>query len=144
MNDRVYEHGFAGSPLLHAVFALADTARARMEEAMAEVGLSMARYGVLDVLVRASDPLPLSELANRISCVRSNVTQLVDRLEADGLVRRIDDPTDRRSKLAEITPEGRARHAVAADRHRQVTLSFDNAVSESDREIARRILEAIR
>ena len=30
------------------------------------------------------EPLPLSQLAERCSCVRSNITQLVDRLEADG------------------------------------------------------------
>jgi len=44
--------------------------------------------------------------------VRSNITQLVDRLESDKLVRRADDPKDRRSILAELTPEGRARHAA--------------------------------
>jgi len=116
----------------------------RMEDGMAEVGLSMARYGVLDALVRAGEPLALSELANRISCVRSNVTQLVDRLEADGLVHRVDDPSDRRSKHAELTPEGRERHAAAADRYRQITRGLEDALSEQDRQTALRILDAIR
>ena len=39
-------------------------------------------------------------LAERLTCAKSNVTQLVDRLEADGLVRRKLDPSDRRSRLA--------------------------------------------
>jgi DNA-binding MarR family transcriptional regulator len=43
--------------------------------------------------------------------VRSNITQLVDRLEADKLVVRSDDPRDRRSVRAELTEEGRSRHA---------------------------------
>jgi DNA-binding MarR family transcriptional regulator len=39
------------------------------------------------------------------------MTQLVDRLEADGLVKRVACPTDRRSVKAEITEAGRARQA---------------------------------
>jgi len=38
--------------------------------------------------------------------VRSNITQLVDRLEKDGLVRRRSDPDDRRSVRAALTPAG--------------------------------------
>jgi DNA-binding MarR family transcriptional regulator len=51
--------------------------------------------------------LPLGELAGRLSCVKSNVTQLIDRLEADGLVSRTADPNDRRSRLAVLTAAGR-------------------------------------
>ena len=56
--------------------------------------------------------MPLRLLAEQCACVRSNITQLVDRLEADKLVRRADDPKDRRSILAELTAEGRTRHAA--------------------------------
>src|SRR5690606_27256551 len=97
-----------GEPVA-AVFAFLRAARAveeRLDEAMASVGLSAARYGVLDQLSRAGAPLALGELAGRLSCVRSNVTQLVDRLEADGLVRRVNDPTDRRSIRAALTEAG--------------------------------------
>jgi DNA-binding MarR family transcriptional regulator len=44
--------------------------------------------------------------------VRSNITQLVDRLAAEKLVVRSDDPHDRRSVRAELTAEGRARQAA--------------------------------
>jgi DNA-binding MarR family transcriptional regulator len=39
--------------------------------------------------------------------VKSNITQLVDRLEADGFVARQADPGDRRSRLAALTAAGR-------------------------------------
>jgi len=45
--------------------------------------------------------------------VRSNITQLMDRLEKDGLVRRRADRDDRRSVLAELTPAGTQAHAKA-------------------------------
>ena len=88
---------------LHAV-------ESRLEAALEPVALSLAKFGVLAQLAAAGEPLPLSTLAERRACVRSNITQLVDRLEADGLVRRSDDPKDRRSVRAELTEDGRARY----------------------------------
>jgi DNA-binding MarR family transcriptional regulator len=85
----------------------------RLEAALEPLGLSLAKFGVLSTLVASKEPLPLRLLAEQCACVRSNITQLVDRLEADKLVRRADDPKDRRSILAELTSEGRSRHASA-------------------------------
>ena len=81
----------------------------RLESALEQTGLSLAKFGALRHLAEASQPLALSQLAEKIACVKSNVTQLVDRLENDGLVRRIPDPNDRRSILASITDDGRSR-----------------------------------
>jgi DNA-binding MarR family transcriptional regulator len=89
--------------LMHA----ADAARAHLESKLAAENLSQAKLLALNALHEAGNSLPLSQLAGRLSCVKSNVTQLVDRLEADGLVKRDDDPKDRRSKLAVMTAAGR-------------------------------------
>jgi len=91
------------------VASLLDTAEAvesRLEAAVSPLGLSLAKLGVLHPLAEAREPLPLSELAQRTHCVRSNITQLVDRLEKGGLVRRRPDPDDRRGVLAALTPAG--------------------------------------
>ena len=83
----------------------------RLENALEPLGLSLAKFGALANLVDAGEALPLRTLADRCACVRSNMTQLVDRLEAEKLVVRADDPHDRRSVRAALTSEGRARHA---------------------------------
>ena len=93
--------------VIHAAHALED----KLEEALERAELSMPKFSVLNELVSAGEALSLGELASRLSCVRSNMTQLVDRLEADGLVRRVACPTDRRSVKAEITEAGRVRQA---------------------------------
>ncbi len=85
---------------------------ARLEDALEDSGLSLSKGAVLDRLIKAGEPLPLTRLAGQLACVKSNVTQLVDRLEADGLVERKDDPDDRRSILAAITDKGRQRYEV--------------------------------
>jgi DNA-binding MarR family transcriptional regulator len=84
----------------------------RLEAALEPHGLSLAKLGALSKLAAAGEPVPLSTLAERLSCVRSNITQLVDRLESEKLVVRSDDPRDRRSVRAELTPQGKARHAT--------------------------------
>ncbi|HEV8598192.1 MAG TPA: MarR family transcriptional regulator [Gemmatimonadales bacterium] len=97
----------AGIPLIFRILGAARELQTRLESALDEIGLSTGKVGVLKTLAQAGEPLPLSELAECSKCVRSNVTQLVDRLEADGLVRRVDDPDDRRVTRASLTHEGR-------------------------------------
>jgi DNA-binding MarR family transcriptional regulator len=96
---------------------LLDAARAveaRAEGALAEVGLSLAKLGALRHLILAAEPLSLSSLAARHCCGKSNVTQLIDRLESDGLVARVHDPEDRRTIRAEVTPSGHAAYERAS------------------------------
>ena len=86
----------------------------RIERALEEHGLSLAKLNVLTILVESGKPLSLGEVAGRLNCVRSNVTQLVDRLEADGLVRRQPDAEDRRSISAVVTASGRDRQVAGS------------------------------
>ncbi|HEY7393478.1 MAG TPA: MarR family transcriptional regulator, partial [Gemmatimonadaceae bacterium] len=84
------------------------------------------------------------ELATRLSCVKSNMTQLIDRLEADGLVKRVDDPSDRRSVKAEITAEGAARQAEGSEEIDKLHEEFAAAVGAEDRAAFGRLLAALK
>lgn len=125
--------------LLHAAHAL----EAKVEQALERAELSSPKYTVLSALVSAQKPLSLSELATRASCVRSNMTQLVDRLEGDGLVRRVHCPDDRRLVHAEITPEGRARQARGAEEIARLHQDFASRVQQEDRAALERLLSAL-
>jgi DNA-binding MarR family transcriptional regulator len=57
-------------------------------------------------LIEPGRPLPMSRLADTLSCDASNVTGLVDRLESRGLVRRQPSVEDRRVKVLQLTPAG--------------------------------------
>lgn len=115
--------------LLHT----AHLAQADVETKLAEAGLSLPKLIALQALAAAGESLPLNQLADRLSCVRSNITQLVDRLEADGWVTRQLDPHDRRSRLAVLTAAGRkacrdgTRIKTAAERELLGTLSKKEA-----------------
>jgi DNA-binding MarR family transcriptional regulator len=96
---------------LFAVLHTSSVLESRVEAKLSEIGLSLAKLAALHRLSEAGESLPLGQLAERLSCVKSNVTQLVDRLEADGLVSRAADPNDRRSRLAVLTDAGREAYA---------------------------------
>jgi DNA-binding MarR family transcriptional regulator len=115
----------------------------RLEAALDGVGLSGAKYQALEQLARAREPLALSELAGCLNCVRSNVTQLVDRLEADGLVRRVADPADRRAIRAELTPLGVDRQVAGAAAVRGVQAELGAKLSPVERETFIRVLSAL-
>ncbi|MEU6671431.1 MarR family transcriptional regulator [Streptomyces sp. NPDC046727] len=74
------------------------------EEAAAGHTLTGAQAKLLSLL--SLDPLPMRKLAQKLKCEPSNVTGIVDRLEARGLVERRPDPADRRVKVAAATEEG--------------------------------------
>lgn len=71
----------------------------------AEFDLSSVQCHVLH-LIEPGRPLPMSRLADTLSCDASNVTGLVDRLESRGLVRRQPSLQDRRVKVLHLTPAG--------------------------------------
>lgn len=145
MNDTATQPSPSGTStalfsVLHAAHALED----KLEAALGRAELSTAKFSVLTELVNAGKPLTLGELATRVSCVRSNMTQLVDRLEADGLVRRVHCPTDRRSVNAQITETGLARQAHAAEEVAKLNAEFAAQLGDDHRRAIESLERAIR
>ncbi len=125
--------------LMHAAHSI----EGRFEEALAVVNLSGPKFAALSVLVAADQPISLGKLAEKLTCVRSNVTQLVDRLEADGLVKRTDDPDDRRGVRAEVTRLGRERHAAGAKVMDKIHEELAKQLSAVDQSVLKRALDTI-
>jgi DNA-binding MarR family transcriptional regulator len=130
----------ASDDIMWSLMQAAHAVESQLEEALAQVELSGAKLAALTHLVEADAPVPLGELAARCACVRSNITQLVDRLEADKLVRRVDDPADRRSLRAAITPLGRERQAAGAKKVDEVRRKLGRALGAIDHAALRRAL----
>ncbi|MGW1496894.1 MarR family winged helix-turn-helix transcriptional regulator [Streptomyces sp. NPDC002402] len=129
-------------PLTREVVELIGTVVARYyteyEQAAAKHSLTGAQARVLGLL--ALEPLPMRQVAQTLKCEPSNITGIVDRLEARGLVERRPDPGDRRVKLAAPTEEGK-------DTARRLRESLDFAreplaqLSEEERTVLRDLLK---
>jgi DNA-binding MarR family transcriptional regulator len=86
-------------------FEIGMTQRVKTGAALAELGLGFAQAHALRML-DPDEPIAMSALAERLFCDASNVTGLVDRLEARGLVERRSAQNDRRVKALTLTPAG--------------------------------------
>lgn len=75
----------------------------------------------LRTLAGCGGPQRPGALADALGVAPRSVTSKVDLAEADGLVRRLPDPTDRRATLVELTPAGRSLLAASAhQRHEHI------------------------
>ena len=82
--------------------------RAAVDTPLRAVGLSFARFEILRLLAFSREGrLPMGIVGRRLQVHPASITSAVDRLERDGLVRRIRSEGDRRRVIVELTVEGR-------------------------------------
>jgi DNA-binding MarR family transcriptional regulator len=88
-----------------------------LAEAFAEAGFADVRpaYGSVLIPLFEEDALRMGELARRARLSKQTMTELVRRLERDGLVERRPDPADARASLITLSARSRAFRPVAED-----------------------------
>jgi DNA-binding MarR family transcriptional regulator len=80
-------------------------------------GASLPRFDLMAQLDRHPDGLKMRELSRRLMVTGGNVTGLTDKLVAEGLVERRDDPQDRRAFTVRLTPDGQHQFRAMAQAH---------------------------
>ncbi|TME56764.1 MAG: MarR family transcriptional regulator [Chloroflexi bacterium] len=99
-----------GTEAMAAVRILGKRMHQMMERWADQHGLSEGRFQILVRLHHQADGrMTMGDLAGMLDVAPRTVTGLVDNLERDRLVKRVDDPNDRRAVHAEITDQGRER-----------------------------------
>lgn len=89
----------------------------RLNELLKPLELTFPRYEALMLLYYSRrGTLPLGVMGERLQVHRASVTNVIDRLEAQGLVRRVPHASDRRAVLAELTHDGRVVAEEATER----------------------------
>ena len=122
----------------------------------ARQGLSASEEKALDLLER-SGPLTAGELARQSGLAPASVTALINRLEAKGFARRVQNPSDRRSVLVEVDRERvyatvaplfadwvgslQELYAGYTDEQLEVILHFLNEAARRQREATARLTE---
>ena len=93
----------------------------RTESALREVlrghDTTLPRFDVMAALHRRRDGVTMSELSRMLLVSNGNATAVVDRLEAEGLVRRQPSEADRRTVFVGLTSEGLSRFERLAAEH---------------------------
>jgi DNA-binding MarR family transcriptional regulator len=73
-----------------------------------ELGLAMSQLPVL-IALKQGTPLPQAQLAKIAGVEQPSMAQLLDRMERDGLIKRVADPADKRSRLISLTDNASSR-----------------------------------
>jgi DNA-binding MarR family transcriptional regulator len=117
---------------------------ARLNDLLRPLGLTFPRYEALMLLsFTRAGALPLGKIGERLQVHRTSVTNIVDKLEADGLVRRVPHEADRRATLAEITEAGRETAARATAALNDAAFGMD-ALGTDEQEAVTALLRALR
>jgi DNA-binding MarR family transcriptional regulator len=107
---------------------------AKVDEALKPFDLTFARYEALVLLYFSRHgELPMGKMGDRLMLHPTSVTNIIDRLEQQDLVRRIPHPTDRRTVLAQITEDGRQLAEKATEAVSSIRFGVDGlSVAELD------------
>ncbi len=117
---------------------------AELDAMLRPFGITFSRYEALVLLVHAREgALPLSKIGERLQVHATSVTNVIDRLEGAGLVRREPNPRDGRGTLAVITDEGRRVAAKATAEFNAARFGMQ-AVPEEDLRSIFAILRTLR
>ena len=107
--------------MLACVTEIETEIRRRLRE---RFGISLSRFDYLAQLHRHKQGLKMRDISRCLMVTGGNVTALTDELERDGLVVRKRSPSDRRSWIVRLTPEGRKGFEAMAREHAQWILEL--------------------
>jgi DNA-binding MarR family transcriptional regulator len=92
--------------LFTEIAIIAQLSGTRLDRVLPE-GMSRAQFGVLSHFVRLGGQWAPARLARAFQVTKGAMTNTLQRLDAQGYVKIVDDPKDQRAKLVEITEAGK-------------------------------------
>lgn len=130
--------------IVDRIMGLSRRFKRSLEETLSEQGLSWVDWKILGALTRKKKPRSAGALAEITELSSGAMTNRLDRLEEAGLVRRLDDPGDRRGVLVELTAKGkRAYHdstGAEAAKEALITSALNKREKEQLNALLRRLM----
>jgi MarR family transcriptional regulator, organic hydroperoxide resistance regulator len=105
METTAQASGTAAREAWHLFWKVFTQDKRRRWAILSELGISPQQAMAMGTL-KPGEPIPMSALADALHCDNSNITGIVDRLEAAGLAERRPDARDRRVKAVVLTKQG--------------------------------------
>ncbi|HYC69590.1 MAG TPA: MarR family transcriptional regulator [Opitutaceae bacterium] len=137
-----------GYSLINQVLATSNVMVKESHRIFRPHGLTEAQFNVLNVLGPNPAGLSQRELSDVLIVDRSNVTNMLDRMEQNGWVKRGDHPADRRIYVVTLTPEGRKLWQKVLPEYlaavEAVTSEFSEAEMRRTHEFLARLERAVR
>jgi len=115
--------------------------RSRLRE---RFGTTLPRFDLMAQLERHPEGLKMNELSRLLMVTGGNVTTIVDQLEKEGLVERLDEPADRRAFRIHLTRTGERTFADMAREHEEWVLGLVSGLSRREQDDLLRLLAKVK
>jgi DNA-binding MarR family transcriptional regulator len=115
--------------------------RSRLRE---EFGTTLPRFDLMAQLDRYPDGLKMNELSRLLMVTGGNVTAIVDQLEKEGLVERLDEPDDRRAFRIRLTRRGEKSFGEMAREHEEWVVELLSGLSRRERDELLKLLAKLK
>ena len=107
-------------------------------------GTTLPRFDLLSQLERHPEGLKMNELSRLLMVTGGNVTAIVDQLEKEGLVERLDEPADRRAFRIRLTRAGEKSFAEMARAHERWVVELFAGLSARERDELLKLLAKVK
>ena len=109
---------------------------------IAQTGLGLSDFTIMEALLHKG-PLPINQIGEKVLLTSGSMTAAVNRMEKDGLVKRIQDPSDGRCFYVHLTRKGRQTIKTAYADHEKNLEKIASVLSDSERKELVRLLKKI-
>jgi MarR family 2-MHQ and catechol resistance regulon transcriptional repressor len=109
---------------------------------IAHTGHGLSDFTIMEALLHKG-PLPINQIGEKVLLTSGSMTAAVNRMEKDGLVKRIQDPSDGRCFYVHLTQKGRQTIKTAYAEHEKNLEKIAGALSDSERKELVRLLKKI-
>jgi DNA-binding MarR family transcriptional regulator len=130
-----------GNEVADALIFAAHRVRNGTDAMLRKSGLSLPSYKAMRALENSE--LSMREISDVLHVAARTVTDIVDGLEARGLVAREPHPADRRVTLLRLTQAGRDQVAAASAEAEEAYRSAFSGLSDEDQKTLRRLLDQV-
>jgi DNA-binding MarR family transcriptional regulator len=105
---------------------------------------TLPRFDLMAQLERHREGLKMNELSRLLMVTGGNVTAIVDQLEKEGLVERLDEPADRRAFRIRLTKSGERTFGEMARAHEEWVVDLLAGLSRRDQDELLRLLARVK
>jgi DNA-binding MarR family transcriptional regulator len=109
-----------------------------------EFGTTLPRFDLMAQLERHPEGLKMNELSRLLMVTGGNVTTIVDQLEGEGLVERLDEPDDRRAFRIRLTRSGEKTFAEWARAHEQWVVELLSGLTRKEHDELLKLLAKLK
>ncbi len=120
-----------------------DAIHRHVSEKLMKWNLSVPKYGVLKRVYDHKE-LSISYLSGQIFRGNSNMTTLINRMERDGLIQRVNGQKDRRVTMIRLTRKGLRLAPVVIKGYRAFLQQMMDCLSSKERQVLINLLEKIK